>query len=242
MKIQLLSDIHSECFNDLQLIKFIDSLQSSDVDILILAGDVGNFKTFPDTIRLLCNKYKKVLHVLGNHEYWHGSPDKVSENCNKLSKELSNYNLLNNSLVEIEGQRFLGTTLWFRDSAATKNLESRWVDFEQIEDSLPWIYEENKKSIDFLEKEMKEGDIVISHHLPSNESISLRYRNNPSNCFFSCPMDSLILERKPKFWFHGHTHDTVNVKIGDTLILNNPYGYHEYALNDRFNPVMKINI
>lgn len=49
-------------------------------------------------------------------------------------------------------------------------------------------------------------------------------------------MDDVIREKKPSAWLFGHTHESMDVMIGDTRCLSNPYGYQPRALNGKFSP------
>ena len=69
-----------------------------------------------------------------------------------------------------------------------------------------------------------EADIIVSHHTPSYQSISDRYRADPLNVCFSNNLDEQILNMKkpPKLWIHGHTHDRFDYMIGDTRVICHP--------------------
>lgn len=88
-----------------------------------------------------------------------------------------------------------------------------------------WVYEANRRLRALLSEELAEGDVVVTHHLPSRRSIAPRYRHSPLNCFFLCDQEELIVERRPALWLHGHTHSSVDRQIGSTRIACNPFGY-----------------
>ena len=87
------------------------------------------------------------------------------------------------------------------------------------------VFLENEQAVSFLENTVREGDVVITHHLPSWKSISPRFQNNDLNQFYVCDMSDLICRAKPAFWFHGHTHTANDYLVGDTRIICNPFGY-----------------
>lgn len=98
-----------------------------------------------------------------------------------------------------------------------------------IPDFKLWVYEECKKAISFLEKNIKERDIVITHHLPSHRSVHPKWKGSLLNNFFVCNLENLILRKKPAYWIHGHTHEEFFYKIGNTTVICNPLGYRNEA-------------
>lgn len=242
MIIQLMSDLHSEFYKHFKFKKFVKSLESKNVDCLLLAGDIGDSKKMPDAIKWLCDHYKNVIHILGNHEYWGSSPEKVIEGRRDFASKTSNYHFLNNDVLEIGKHRFLGTTLWFEKSPISLTLKNSWPDFRKIDTFTHWIFDENQRATNFLHKEMKENDIVVTHHLPSEKCVAPEYEGDRTNCFYFSPMDTLIQERNPRLWCFGHTHNSIHKQIGKTTMLCNPYGYKDYEENHKFNPSMMVEL
>lgn len=226
MKIQLMSDLHFEFHSDGGE-EFINSLDPSGVDALILAGDIANIDSINKPIELLCNKYKRIIMSLGNHCYYNSDAGSVLFNFEQLSEKYSNFHFLDNSILELEGQRFLGSTLWF--PYVPEEYCRDFSDFRYIKNLSSWVFEENKKSVGFFKDNLKENDIVITHHLPSSKCVAEKYKYDSGNCFFVCGMDDLILERNPKLWMFGHTHSHVDMSIGKTRMLANPRGYVMYG-------------
>jgi Icc-related predicted phosphoesterase len=85
-----------------------------------------------------------------------------------------------------------------------------------------------------------EGDVVVTHHLPSERLISPKFRANDLNRFYVCPMDFTLERKNPKAWVFGHTHDSAKMKIGKTSMICNPYGYYDQEVNPKFNPSLTI--
>lgn len=223
MKLSLMSDLHCEEHKSDYGLSIIEKLDASDIDVLVLAGDIAEAQYLPLVIGAFCEKYPKVVFVPGNHEYYDSNRETVLKIFYDLKRSNDNLYILNNDIAEIDGYRFLGTTLWY----SNVSWERRWKfgDFKYIDNFESWVFEENKKSVSFLEENMKENDIVISHHLPTAKSISKEFEGSPSNIFFLCNVEPLIKERKPKLWMHGHTHTHVDTLVDSTRILANPRGY-----------------
>jgi predicted phosphodiesterase len=242
MKIRILSDLHLEFFRD-NGTKFIESLEVNDTDVLVLAGDINISKGLKKCLDQFAAKFPKVLYIHGNHEYYKTKRATViEETIAAVINNNTNLYWLNRSVVNIDGVRFVGTTLWFPKNKRTLKLKNNINDFYCIEDCDPWAFEENEKNIKFLNDEVKKGDVVITHHLPSEKSVHKMYKDDPLNCYFVCEMDSLIIERQPAFWIHGHTHFSMDYKIKDTRIVCNPYGYDSQETNKEFDKNFTIEI
>lgn len=242
MRIAIMSDLHLEYHHD-KGVEFIASLNSDNVDALILAGDVAEIDCLEGGIGLFCEKYKHVIMVPGNHEYYGSDAGSVWFNFEQISEKYRNFHLLDNKILELNGKRFLGTTLWYPYVSPNKSKD--WSDFNYIRNFSDWVYEENKKSVDFLNENLKEDDIVISHYLPSPMCVDPKYAGHSTNCFFITNVESLIEERKPAMWFFGHTHRHVDVEIGKTRLIANPRGYtmfHESIEENGFDDALKIDI
>lgn len=173
--------------------------------------------------------------IAGNHDHYRVTREALRVVRNTLS-ELSNVHWLHDSLVEIQGKRFLGTPMWFRDSPWNSSKASYLSDFDYIPDFHPWVYAENARAIRFLEDNVRRGDIVITHHLPTARSVAQRSERSELSCFYVCDMEYLIARTEPALWVHGHTHDSADYEFMGTRIVCNPYGYCGTALNSSFVP------
>jgi Icc-related predicted phosphoesterase len=107
-------------------------------------------------------------------------------------------------------------------------------DFSLIKDFESWVYEESRRMRELLARELRPGDVVISHHLPSHRVVHPKYVGDPMNVIFVCDVEDLIVERRPRLWLHGHTHETLDVTLGDTRVVCNPFGYVGRELNPAF--------
>jgi Icc-related predicted phosphoesterase len=181
--------------------------------------------------------------VTGNHEYYNTTREVVNRSLQKVAKKYKNFHWLNNSSVEIDGQRFLGGTMWFPDSREAWVNENRLTDFRVIRGFTKWVYKENKKTQNYLKENMQTGDVVVTHHLPSYYSIADEFEGSDLNCYFVTKMDEVISEKKPAAWFHGHTHASCDYTIGDTAVVCNPYGYKgTNDMNKAFDKTLTIEV
>lgn len=236
LRIQLMSDLHIEHHADLGE-EFLASLHPVDVDVLVLAGDICQM-TFKDLMRssmaVFCRKYEHVILVNGNHEYYGGvSPQRTDLALEELTECFSNLTILRSGKVlTYRGQRFLGDTMWFQDSPSLAKGGIR--DFKAIPGLRPWVFERNAAFRSFIEKELQQGDVVVTHHLPSFRSVAPRWIGARTNPFFVSSQEDLIAERSPCLWIHGHTHDPADYLYSDRIrIVCNPLGYpHEGVIFD----------
>lgn len=242
MKIQLLSDLHLEFLPD-QIPNFVYGLDPSDVDVLVLAGDIVTRNTI-EGLTCFSDHYSnsEIIYVTGNHEFYGTYRPYMMNALRNLEQDLSNLHLLDHESIEVQGRWFLGSPLWYRPTRACMDLLPYWGEFEAIPGWERWVFEENYASMLFFEEHLKEGDIVVSHYLPCSRSIAPEWRNSNSNVFFYCEMDSLIAERKPALWLHGHTHSSCDYNFFDTRIVCNPRGYEGHELNSRWQEKLIIEV
>ncbi len=65
--------------------------------------------------------------------------------------------------------------------------------------------------------------VVVTHHLPAQQSVALRYRDDPCSAGFASRLESLM--GQSALWIHGHTHDRFDYTIKKTRVICNPRGY-----------------
>ena len=232
MRIGVVSDFHAEFHRDCgeTLAKEIP-----ECDVLVLAGDiiVGRPK-YLKALDFLRARAKHVVYVTGNHEYYDCAPHEVHRLLKEYCEAYPEFHWLNRDTVTIEGQRFVGASLWFKKNMeADRNRE--WLnDFALIKGFSQWYPEQATKDEAFLRQTVQKDDIVVTHHLPSYDSVPHRFQISPFNCYFVNNVEDLVQKEQPKVWIHGHTHDSCDYKIGETRVVCNPFGYVGEALNRKF--------
>jgi predicted MPP superfamily phosphohydrolase len=229
MIIKPISDIHMSHHAD-HGTGFLGEL-STDHDVLVVAGDLTAV-TLKQNIQALCAKQRHcdIVYVLGNHEYYGNSFDGIDKYFfeRKGRAIAKNLHVTENKVIIIQGQRFVGTSMWYSPTNNAVKLFKTWSDFSNIKDSHK-IFERNAIAKKFLQENVREGDIVTTHTAPSFLSVPPRYAGDPYNAFFVCDMEELIKERKPKYWIHGHIHTFTSYKLHDTIVVCNPAGYPREA-------------
>jgi predicted MPP superfamily phosphohydrolase len=238
MKLQLQSDHHCEFYKN--PVKFLESLEFfPNLDFLLLPGDLvvpcsqGKEKT-KQILDYFSNKARHCIFVCGNHEMYHGTKEAAEGILQSVMPP--NFHWLRNSSETIEGIRFFGGTMWFPDAPHNRMYEDQLNDFVVIRDFKTWVYEENRRFREAAEEHVTDETIVLTHHLPSYQAVHPAFQGDNLNRFFVCNMDNIIESMKPKFWFFGHTHKKAAIRVGDTSIISNPYGYP--GENSEYQPLL----
>ena len=223
--------------------RFLRKLDLSGVDCLLLPGDISPIcrtDEFEAFFKDVTSRVKNVLYVPGNHEYWRQirRTERSAEQSLGLMKEVcskfTNLHLFDNDIVTLDGKRFIGGTMWY-DRQNDCYGKAKHVDDDMVSGLDPWVFQQNAKFIDLLDKELAAGDIVLSHHAPSHRSAEEKYQHSIMAHCWVHDVTARIIERKPSFWFHGHVHVTSGYQLGDTYVVCNPFGYEDMNnLNERF--------
>lgn len=210
-----------------------------EADVCLCAGDIcegvsASIAWLAETVR----PHMPVLLTLGNHEFYGGTfaeYDAAVEEGHSHGIEV-----LHDRFVEIDGQRFIGGTLWtdfalFRNQPGSMRVAARQMnDYRQIHRDAAFenlavpadTLAMHQRTRAFLEAELREGDIVLTHHCPSPRSVAAEYDGDPVTPAFASNLDALIEERRPALWVHGHTHTSFDYEFtGGTRVICNPKGY-----------------
>ncbi|MSQ83593.1 MAG: hypothetical protein EXR77_12010 [Myxococcales bacterium] len=224
MRLRIFSDLHFEFHAD-NGAQFVRSLHADPNEVLILAGDIAVGDGVSAAVALFCAKWRQVLFVAGNHEYYHHRPADLDAILTTCSRNHPNFHWLDNTTVTIDGQRFVGGSLWFDEDAGCNPARRYLNDFSTIEDFEPWVYRQHAKTVALLRRELQPTDVVITHHLPAQCCVHPKWQTSVLNPFFVHDLEQLIRQRQPKLWVHGHTHERVDERIEATRIVANPFGY-----------------
>lgn len=81
--------------------------------------------------------------------------------------------------------------------------------------------------------------VVITHFVPSPQSIHPMYENNVLNPYFVTDCRELMTP-SVDLWIHGHTHSSFDYMEGQTRVVCNPRGYGDE--NSQFNPDLIVEI
>lgn len=240
--------------------------------ILICAGDMGKMQEYDTTykklFKILGDRFKEVICVPGNHSWYStiGVWGKESEFWRE-KKLPDNVHYLDNRFIIIDDVVFIGSCLWTSfdnlNPVAMHHASKVMNDFHTIKTGYrvqegPYVnsqtarltpeqtVERHKESVEYLRDtlEMFRGNkcVVVTHHAPCSQSVHSYYKGDILNAAYYTDLSELILEYQPYLWVHGHMHETMSYKIGETNVCVNALGYHASSLNYKFEKMAVVEI
>lgn len=233
----------------------------NDADVVVLAGDISRPR---EAVAFALRFDKPVLYVPGNHEFYGGSLDGVTEQLRRLC-DGTRVHLLDEGELVLGGVRFLGTTLWtdfelFDDAqqrAAAKDEAVRLMrDFSRIrirEDASEVFTPDHsallfRRQAAWLEARLASvhhgPTVVITHHAPSPRSIHARFAGSLLNAAFVSDAEQLLRAPRAALWIHGHTHNSFDYRINGIRVLCNARGYTRDGVteNAQFDPNLIVEV
>jgi len=235
MKAHVLSDVHFECMSSGLRKNWWPRLQAKidrdQPEVAFIAGDIGTIRsrTLFAALEEFSNKYKRVYFTAGNHENWQSSITETNRALRTLG--IKNLTVLHPSVRSYLNPLtcVTGGTAWFPDCNDV-SFKKGWSDYTTIIDSYKAIQLEHEAF-----KRYPPGDIVMSHHYPTVESIAPEWANDAYNVFFHAQLDQWIEKfPKPKLWIFGHTHKPFDyISTHGFRMYCNPHGY----TNENANPL-----
>lgn len=254
MRIACQSDHHlDDGYEDLGE-SYLEVLPVPKADVLVLAGDLAtDHLIIHKALGYLSKKVKDIIYVPGNHEH-------VDKNMLESRKSLiqacdiPGVHLLDDGFVDIDGVRFIGSTLW-SDCGCPSNQQ---LIQEKIFKYWPIGFNDgfftsadatrmHHGMLDYIRFQLSEArqrdltSVVVSHHAPSKNSVHARFLSSNLNEAFYTDLDDFIELQGPRYWIHGHMHDSSQYVIGDTRVICNPQGSYNYG-NALYNPGLVLNI
>jgi hypothetical protein len=251
MKLHIMSDIHLE----------IASYQATktDADVVVLAGDIGKGSQGLEWARGQW-PHTPIVYVTGNHEFYGAQRAQMLAEMRLVARKLGIHFLENNEVV-IDDVRFLGTTLWTdfmlfgpnRVGDCMVDAQCYLSDFRVIQEGSKghfapvYALDLFKDASAWLLSRLREDKgvsktVVVTHHLPSRQSVSKIYEDQLlSACFASDFSHALI---GADLWVHGHAHDSFDYVENGCRVVCNPRGYETYngIENYVFDPKLVVEI
>lgn len=244
MKIAVYSDLHLEFEQVRTKLRLMD-----DADVRVLAGDILAGKARRQWVLDLTQGVPTIM-IAGNHEAYstnyHIQMDELRDFFNG-----TNVHFCENQAVEIDGIRFLATTLWTdfellgTPALSAAYAEHKLNDYRNVTyhpDGRTLMPEDTRQLCEhakgWLSDRLGEGNrtrtVVVTHHAPSPKSIPKHFQGDVLSPAYASNLEPLIERFQPSLWVHGHIHDSCDYYIGDTRVICNPRGYAGYALNSGF--------
>jgi predicted phosphodiesterase len=246
MKFHVLSDLHVEFA--------LFTPPPVDADVVVLAGDIGigtdglawARETFPN---------RRIAFVPGNHESYGHDIEPLDQEMRAQARQLG-ITYLNNDVAVFhdQGVRIIGSTFWTdfqlfgsskRQIAAAQKAAGLFLrDFGAIRHGIGYLTP--AQTVDFhmtakkfiaaeLAKPFSGKTVAITHHCPAWASVHPKYQDDILSAAFASRCEDLV--EKAHLWIHGHTHASVDTRIGNApdrgRIICNPRGYPSGYLRGR---------
>jgi predicted phosphodiesterase len=248
VKLHILSDLHLE-FAPLTPLPV-------DADVVVLAGDIDVGVAGVQWARAHFDC--PVVYVAGNHEYYGGHFRRTLAKMKRCAAGTQVHVLDAEELV-LDGVRFLGTTLW-TDFALIADVERAMASAVRLVNDYTHIgagvrrrlrpedvLSDHRRSRVWIELNLANPfpgpTVVVTHHLPSAQSIPDRFQFDPV-CINPCYASHLdhLLGPPVSLWIHGHTHDSFDYRQSGTRVVCNPRGYVPMEINPRFDPGLVVEV
>lgn len=270
MKIQLLSDLH------LEVHPHFKPLPAPDAQLLVLAGDIGSYQAGSllagDDFGLERFSPKlgwpvPVLYVPGNHEYDNLDFDAAHGRLRQVCERLG-ITWLERETLQLDGVRFIGTTLW-------ADFDALVTDSDRLDPSNARVLKKREKAFraanyylrkmgttrrgeplladgwrelgleceQWLRRALAEPfdgtTVVVTHFAPSLRSADPRYGLTPGTAGFCNSLDELL--PLAQLWLHGHLHCQQDYEAGDCRVVANTLGYAARGEQDGFREQLVID-
>lgn len=266
-KFRICSDLHLEAYASPTLAPYwsgavfnrlIPVLDDDADTVLVLAGDIVAINALTSVVNgtphqrffeRMCERFRAVLYLAGNHEYYHGTFPSTWRDIQRLI--LDDYNCPNlhffdddTSTHDVDNVTVVGATLWTdfgRDNPLAMVQAQRSLnDYRRIDQvggellQPPTILAANARDQAAVIAGVQDGRargrkvLVATHHAPLYESIHPKRRRDAAalrNMSYYSDMSSVMIDNGPDVWVHGHTHDASRYRFAHTEIICNSFGY-----------------
>lgn len=234
---------------------FVPPMVGDEDTVMLLSGDIctahslgANVHQFFQSLK----RFKAVVYIPGNHEYYREHIDKGDQKIKDWLKENGYHNVhyLNMDSVVIEDVAFVGATLWTDinkgDPLSKIQVENglndyrviRAAGYRKLRGNDTIIKHITHKNFIFEEiarlRSQVRRTVVLSHHAPSELSVHPKYKGDSLNAAYFTNMEDIVMDKGPDLWFHGHTHNNFSYTLGATEVLCNPRGYAQILRKDDF--------
>jgi hypothetical protein len=271
MRIQLMSDLHLEVHPHFR------PRPAPEAQVLVLAGDIGSYQSGSllagDDFGLERFSPRHgwpvpVLYVPGNHEYDNLDFDETHARLRAACERLG-ITWLEREVLEMNGVRFIGTTLWADFDALVTDEDRAEPERKQWTKKREKAYRAANYYLDkmagtrhgelLLAPQWRElaleceawlrgalaapfegTTVVVTHFAPSLRSADPRYGLTPGTAGFCNSMDELF--PLAQWWLHGHLHCQQDYVAGGCRVLANTLGYAKRGEQEGFREQLVIDI
>ncbi len=241
VKIAYGSDIHLESWATPEVLPDFPD----ECDALIIVGDLTSYGDGAYNLRRRYpNDPRPIFYVPGNHEYY-GSvyQDRlvaIQKDCDKHDIKF----IGPEEPHELNGVKIIGATLWtdynlngdavagmssagvgmsdhytigFREDGGNKWFLPRHA-LELHQEHLNWL-------LTACRQDFNPRTIIVTHHLPTRQCIHPRWERSNLNPAFASEVLHRFQDFMPALWLYGHSHDAMDITVGETRLLSNQLGY-----------------
>lgn len=257
LKIQIVSDVHSEFWSSKKKFNFI----KPKAPILALLGDIGcvgsddDFVVYKRFVTEQLSKFKHVILIPGNHEYYYNPPTKTSRvssvntmiGCDKkiknFAKTSSQLHFLNNSTMKMTiGKKkyiIIGSVLWtWIPKKYRKGVQTRMNDYKYIHvrdaktKRIRGITSTDVAALHLKNRRYIKSQLALAKKAGMSAIVLTHHKpylkkNHAANPYL-CAYESDLthLFCKPLVaWAYGHTHIKDQSTIKGVKVVSNPKGY-----------------
>ncbi len=220
-----------------------DPAKLESADYLIIAGDLGVEPIYDlvlkDIEKKTEGKFKKILHIAGNHDHWWFRINGLSE------VKPDHVNLDRDYCTHVDGDyAFIGCTMWtpisdkaswtvgryMNDYNYTPGKFSPYASNHQYEIQSAWLRQQ-------LAKYHDKKCVVFTHHQPFEELTLDDYKHNGKgwdgidvNAAYVVQdhsLDDIAKNNNIVLWACGHTHANYDGMLHNVHVVRNPIGYRD---------------
>jgi len=239
MKFHVMSDLHLE-FAKHGYPEHVFVPPKVDCDAVILAGDIATGTGACEWIEKTFPKDLPVIYVAGNHEGYRHDLFEVHSALSAWAETTPNVRYLNNEWTQLGDIQIFGGTLWTDFALDGQPGYAKMVARQCMNDYFQIDYKGQRLTPDMTQEwhadaiKQIQGNppgpgskrIVVSHHLPSRQSVAPGYRSSEANPAYASDLEWLMdFSGAPALWVHGHTHRSKDYVHAMTRVVCNPRGY-----------------
>lgn len=234
MRVWVTSDLHIDYRRNKQFFQQL-SVVDYQSDILIIAGDISHqLVEVIGLFRSLVRKFKKVLFVAGNHDLWVTPEDNVDYSWQKMQQlyHLAQQEGIVTTALTIGELYMVPLQSWYDFSFGhpSATIQRAWQDFkycqweESLEELTAKLIDQNIPSLSTTKTQV----ISFSHFLPMATLIPTQV---PTIVKALLPVmgTQLLLPQiqqlESTIHIYGHSHLNRKVGVGNTVYINNAFGY-----------------
>jgi predicted phosphodiesterase len=254
MKLHLLSDLHMES-------GLFEPPSNASADVVVLPGDLHHGWEGLEWVKKHFS-HRPILIVLGNHDYF---GEQFPDLCEELQEATrgTNIHILENNEIVLDGVTFLGASLWTDfafDGDASEGAARSGRLMPDYQDNIRFGPEarplepadtlaRHRQSVAWLRERFTARQqnasgklVVITHHAPSAQAVAGRPDKPEYNAALASRLDDLVLASGAALWIHGHVHQRLDYRVGETRLVCNPRGDVSRRAVQDFDPGLVIEV